>query len=136
MPCRRCRSPCACGPALEWWQIAIETIEVEAPETETPDIDVVERGEPEQVKSRQARPVKPARPAKAAVPEEKPVVKKSGRPEWVGLKAFLDDDYGAEEDETVEDKNTALVDVALQAEPANERIVEDDDVVIPEGKPE
>ena len=117
-------------------QAAIETIEVEAPETETPDIDVVERGEPEQVKSRQARPVKPARPAKAAVPEEKPVAKKSGRPEWVGLKAFLDDDYGAEEDETVEDKNTALVDVALQAEPANERIVEDDDVVIPEGKPE
>lgn len=117
-------------------QIATETIEVEAPETETPDIDVVERGEPELVEARQARPVKPARPAKAAVPEEKPVAKKSGRPEWVGLKAFLDDDYGAEEDETVEDKNTALVDVALQAEPANERIVEDDDEVIPEGKPE
>ncbi|MEF9947772.1 MAG: SMC-Scp complex subunit ScpB [Comamonas sp.] len=117
-------------------QAATETIEVEAPETEAVDIDVAEREEPELVKARQARPVKPARPAKAATPEEKPAAKKSGRPEWVGLKAFLDDDYGAEEDETVEDKNTALVDVALQAEPANERIVEDDDEVIPEGKPE
>ena len=112
-------------------QAAIEIIEIEAA-----DIELAEKGEPEPVKSRQARPVKPARPAKAAVPEEKPAAKKSGRPEWVGLKAFLDDDYGAEEDETVEDKNTALVDVALQAEPANERIVEDDDEVIPEGKPE
>lgn len=104
-------------------QAATEIVEVEAMEMEVP----------EPVKARQ---VKPARPAKAAMPEEKPVAKKSGRPEWVGLKAFLDDDYGTDEDETVEDKNTALADYALQAEPANERIVEDDDAVIPEGKPE
>lgn len=117
-------------------QAATETIEVEAPEIEAADIEVAEREVPELVKTRQGRPVKSARPAKVATPEEKPAPKKSGRAEWVGLKAFLDDDYGAEEDETVEDKNTALVDVALQAEPANERIVEDDDEVIPEGKPE
>lgn len=107
-------------------QAATEIVEVEAMEMEVP----------EPVKVRQVKPAKPARLAKAAMPEEKPVAKKSGRPEWVGLKAFLDDDYGTEEDETVEDKNTALADDALQAEPANERIVEDDDAVIPEGKPE
>lgn len=101
--------------------------------TEIVEVGAMEMEAPEPVKARQ---VKPARPAKAAMPEEKPVAKKSGRPEWVGLKAFLDDDYGTEEDETVEDKNTALADDALQAEPANERIVEDDDAVIPEGKPE
>ena len=81
-----------------------------------------------------ARVAKPA--AKAEEPEAKPVAKKSGRAEWVGLKAFLEDDYDDEEDETVDDKNTALADDALHSGPANERIVEDDDGVIPEGKPE
>lgn len=111
-----------------------QTLEVKAQAaTEIVEVEAMEMEEPEPVKARQ---VKPARPAKAAMPEEKPVAKKSGRPEWVGLKAFLDDDYGTDEDETEEDKNTALADDALQAEPANERIVEDDDAVIPEGKPE
>lgn len=111
-----------------------QTLEVKAQAaTEIVEVEAMEMEVPEPVKARQ---VKPARPAKAAMPEEKPVAKKSGRPEWVGLKAFLDDDYGTDEDETEEDKNTALADDALQAEPANERIVEDDDAVIPEGKPE
>ena len=86
------------------------------------------------------RPVKPAKAAKplakANEPEVKPAAKKSGRAEWVGLKAFLEDDYGVEDDETVDEKNTALADGAPHSGPANERIVEDDDGVIPEGKPE
>ena len=85
------------------------------------------------------RPVKPAKAAKplakANEPEVKPAAKKSGRAEWVGLKAFLEDDYDDEE-EVVDDKNTALADDAMHSGPANERIVEDDDGVIPEGKPE
>ena len=85
------------------------------------------------------RPVKPAKAAKplakASEPEVKPAAKKSGRAEWVGLKAFLEDDYDDEE-EVVDDKNTALADDAMHSGPANERIVEDDDGVIPEGKPE
>lgn len=83
-----------------------------------------------------SRPVKPAKSAKAAAPEPRPVAKKTGRAEWVGLKAFLEDDYGVEDDETVDEKNTALADGAPHSGPANERIVEDDDGVIPEGKPE
>ncbi len=52
----------------------------------------------------------------------------------MGLKAFLEDDYGDEEDETVQDKNNSLaVDDDV---PAHDRTVEDDDGVIPEGKPE
>lgn len=83
-----------------------------------------------------SKPVKPAKSAKAAAPEPRPVAKKTGRAEWVGLKAFLEDDYGVEDDETVDEKNTALADGAPHSGPANERIVEDDDGVIPEGKPE
>lgn len=83
-----------------------------------------------------SKPVKPAKSAKAAAPEPRPVAKKTGRAEWVGLKAFLEDDYGVEDDETVDEKNTPLADGAPHSGPANERIVEDDDGVIPEGKPE
>lgn len=113
-----------------------QTIEDQAQAaTEVIEVEVSEVKVLEPAKVRQDKSLKPARPAKAAMPEEKPVAKKSGRPEWVGLKAFLDDDYGADEDETVEDKNIALAD-ALRTEPANERIVEDGGEVIPEGKPE
>ncbi|RGE42346.1 SMC-Scp complex subunit ScpB [Comamonas testosteroni] len=103
---------------------AIETIEVEKSEAQ-----VVSKPQP-------AKAAKPAKPFKSAEPDPKPVAKKSGRAEWVGLRAFLEDDYGSDEDDAVEDKNTALAGDALQAEPANERTVEDDDDAIPEGKPE
>ncbi len=74
---------------------------------------------------------RPARTAKAAEPEPKPVAKKAGRTEWVGLKAFLEDDYGSADE--AEDTNTkARADDAVGS--AEQRIVEDDDGVIPEGK--
>lgn len=80
------------------------------------------------------RPAKPVGLAKAKEAEPKPAARKTGRAEWVGLKAFLEDDYGVEEDEAVQDKNNSLaVDDDV---PAHDRTVEDDDGVIPEGKPE
>lgn len=99
-------------------------------------IEIVVNEEPAAQPVGRSKPVKPAKSAKAAAPEPRPVAKKTGRAEWVGLKAFLEDDYGVEDDETVDEKNTALADGAPHSGPANERIVEDDDGVIPEGKPE
>ena len=106
---------------VEHGQAAMETIEIETLQ-------------PQAVSK--PRPAKPAKPVKAAEPETAPAAKKSGRAEWVGLRAFLEDDYGAEEDEAVEDKNIELDSDALQAGPANERTVEDGDDAVPEGKPE
>ena len=74
---------------------------------------------------------RPARTAKAAESEPKPVAKKTGRTEWVGLKAFLEDDYGSD-DEAEDAKTIARADDAVES--AEQRIVEDDDGVIPEGK--
>lgn len=109
-------------------QPAIESIELEPQETK------VEAGpEPAAKPASKPRP-KPSALAKAKEAESKPAAKKTGRAEWVGLKAFLEDDYGDEEDETVQDKNNSLaVDDDM---PAHDRTVEDDDGVIPEGKPE
>ena len=83
-----------------------------------------------------AKAARSAKPLGSVEPESQSAAKKSGRAEWVGLKAFLEDDYGADEDEAVEDKNTELDSDALQAGPANERTVEDGDDTVPEGKPE
>lgn len=109
-------------------QPAIESIELEPQETK------VEAGpEPAAKPASKPRP-KPSALAKTKEAESKPAAKKTGRAEWVGLKAFLEDDYGDEEDETVQDKNNSLaVDDDV---PAHDRTVEDDDGVIPEGKPE
>ena len=109
---------------VEHAQDAIETIETEVPEPQAVS------------KPRPAKAARSAKPLGSVEPESQSASKKSGRAEWVGLKAFLEDDYGADEDEAVEDKNTELDSDALQAGPANERTVEDGDDTVPEGKPE
>ena len=109
---------------VEHAQDAIETIEAEVPEPQAMS------------KPRPAKAARSAKPLGSVEPESQSAAKKSGRAEWVGLKAFLEDDYGADEDEAVEDKNTELDSDALQAGPANERTVEDGDDTVPEGKPE
>ena len=80
------------------------------------------------------------RPAKAApkpaAPEEKPAAKKSGRAEWVGLRAFLEDDYGVDEGDAEEETTTVLAEDEAQAGPVDERTLEDGDGAIPEGKTE
>ena len=122
---------------------AQDAIEIEEAEVQASVLESAQKSahEPEPLPEPVSRP-RPVKPAKAAKPlaktnepEVKPAAKKSGRAEWVGLKAFLEDDYDDEE-EVVDDKNTALADDAMHSGPANERIVEDDDGVIPEGKPE
>lgn len=120
-------------------QAATEIAELESPEL-PPEAVTEPAVEPDVEKpavSAVSRPkvARPARAVKAAEPEPTPAARKTGRAEWVGLKAFLEDDYGVD-DEAVEDKNIALADDALHGDSANERIVEDDDGVIPEGKPE
>ena len=74
---------------------------------------------------------RPARAVKAAESQPKPAAKKAGRTEWVGLKAFLEDDYGSD-DEAEDAKTKARADDAVES--AEQRIVEDDDGVVPEGK--
>ena len=108
------------------WQPEAVTEPVVEPDVEKPAVSAVSR----------PKVAKPARTVKVAEPESTPAARKTGRAEWVGLKAFLEDDYGVDDDEAVEDKNIALADDALHGDSANERIVEDDDGVIPEGKPE
>ena len=68
--------------------------------------------------------------------DEKPAAKKSGRAEWVGLRAFLEDDYGVDEDEAKDETNTSLADDEAQARSADERTLEDGDGAVPEGKNE
>lgn len=110
-------------------QAAIESIELKMQEAK-----VEAEPEPAAKPDSKPEPAKPAGLAKAKEAEPKPAAKKTGRAEWVGLKAFLEDDYGVEEDEAVQDKNNSLaVDDDV---PAHDRTVEDDDGVIPEGKPE
>ena len=121
-------------------QAATEIEEIESPEWQPEAVTepVVEPDMEKPAVSAVSRPkvAKPARTVKVAEPESTPAARKTGRAEWVGLKAFLEDDYGVDDDEAVEDKNIALADDALHGDSANERIVEDDDGVIPEGKPE
>lgn len=121
-------------------QAATEIEEIESPEWQPEAViePVVEPDVEKPAVSAVSRPkvAKPARAVKVAEPESTPAARKTGRAEWVGLKAFLEDDYGVDDDEAVEDKNIALADDALHGDSANERIVEDDDGVIPEGKPE
>ncbi|WP_294261242.1 SMC-Scp complex subunit ScpB [uncultured Comamonas sp.] len=80
----------------------------------------------------QPKAARPPRTARAAEPQPKPAAKKAGRTEWVGLKAFLEDDYGSDDDEAEDAKTKARADDAVGS--AEQRIVEDDDGVIPEGK--
>ncbi|MDR2298463.1 MAG: SMC-Scp complex subunit ScpB [Comamonas sp.] len=121
-------------------QAAMEMAELELPESQlesvTEPVAEPEVEKPTVGAASKPKVAKAVKAVKAAEPVPKPVAKKAGRAEWVGLKAFLEDDYGADDDETVEDKNIALADDALHGDSANERIVEDDDGVIPEGKPE
>lgn len=121
-------------------QAATEIEEIESPELQPEAViePVVEPDVEKPVVGAVSSPkvAKPARAVKVAEPESTPAARKTGRAEWVGLKAFLEDDYGVDDDEAVEDKNIALADDALHGDSANERIVEDDDGVIPEGKPE
>ncbi len=105
-------------------QAATETIETALPDSEPGAAMEL----PSVSKPKAARP---ARTAKAAESEPKPVAKKTGRTEWVGLKAFLEDDYGSD-DEAEDAKTKARADDAVES--AEQRIVEDDDGVIPEGK--
>ncbi|MGU3626765.1 SMC-Scp complex subunit ScpB [Comamonas sp. C24C] len=97
--------------------------------TELPDLEPGPTEEPPSVSKHKA--ARPARTAKAAEPEPKPAAKKAGRTEWVGLKAFLEDDYGSD-DEAEDAKTKARADDAVGS--AEQRIVEGDDGVIPEGK--
>lgn len=80
----------------------------------------------------QPKAARPPRTARAPEPQPKPAAKKAGRTEWVGLKAFLEDDYGSDDDEAEDAKTKARADDAVGS--AEQRIVEDDDGVIPEGK--
>ncbi|MPS96697.1 SMC-Scp complex subunit ScpB [Comamonas sp.] len=80
----------------------------------------------------QPKAARPPRTAREAEPQPKPAAKKAGRTEWVGLKAFLEDDYGSDDDEAEDAKTKARADDAVGS--AEQRIVEDDDGVIPEGK--
>lgn len=117
-------------------QAAIESIELEPQKAKVEaesELAAKPVSKPEPAKPK-PRPAKPVGLAKAKEAEPKPAARKTGRAEWVGLKAFLEDDYGVEEDEAVQDKNNSLaVDDDV---PAHDRTVEDDDGVIPEGKPE
>ncbi|WP_407713660.1 SMC-Scp complex subunit ScpB [Comamonas testosteroni] len=97
---------------------------------ELPDLEPGPTEEPPSVSKPKA--ARPARTAKAAEPEPKPAAKKAGRTEWVGLKAFLEDDYGSDDDEAEDAKTKARADDAVGS--AEQRIVEGDDGVIPEGK--
>jgi segregation and condensation protein B len=106
-------------------QDATEEIVIELPDSEPGPTE-----EPPSVSKPKA--ARPARTAKAAEPEPKPAAKKAGRTEWVGLKAFLEDDYGSDDDEAEDAKTKARADDAVGS--AEQRIVEDDDGVIPEGK--
>ena len=106
-------------------QDATEEIAIELPDSEPGPTEAP----PAVSKPKAARP---ARTAKAAEPEPKPVAKKAGRTEWVGLKAFLEDDYGSEDDEAEDAKTKARADDAVGS--AEQGIVEGDDGVIPEGK--
>jgi segregation and condensation protein B len=101
-------------------QVAIKTEVIEPPAT---------------VKVAKPKAAKPAAP-KVVEQEEKPVAKKSGRAEWVGLRAFLEDDYGVDEDEAKDETNTSLADDEAQARSADERTLEDGDGAVPEGKNE
>ncbi|MBS3021201.1 Segregation and condensation protein B [Comamonas sp. PE63] len=98
--------------------------------TELPDLEPGPTEEPPSLSKPKA--ARPARTAKAAEPEPKPAARKAGRTEWVGLKAFLEDDYGSDDDEAEDAKTKARADDAVG--PAEQRIVEGDDGVIPEGK--
>jgi segregation and condensation protein B len=126
--------PEADAPELESYpeqtQVGIAQAATEEIATELPDSEPGPIEEPPSVSKPKA--ARPARTAKAAEPEPKPAAKKAGRTEWVGLKAFLEDDYGSDDDEA-EDANTkARADDAVGS--AEQRIVEGDDGVIPEGK--
>ena len=90
---------------------------------------------PAPVRTAKPKVAKPAAP-KVVEQEEKPVAKKSGRAEWVGLRAFLEDDYGVDEDDAKDETNTALADDEAQARSADERTLEDGDGAVPEGKNE
>ena len=106
-------------------QDATERVAAELPDSEPgPAVE-----QPSVSKPKAARP---ARAVKAAESEPKPAAKKTGRTEWVGLKAFLEDDYGSDDDEAEDAKTKARADDAVES--AEQRIVEDDDGVIPEGK--
>ena len=80
----------------------------------------------------QPKAARPPRTARAPEPQPKPAAKKAGRTEWVGLKAFLEDDYGSDDDEAEDAKTKARADDAVGS--AEQGIVEGDDGVIPEGK--
>ncbi|WP_050873667.1 SMC-Scp complex subunit ScpB [Comamonas testosteroni] len=124
--------PEADAPELESYpeqtQVGIAQAATEEIATELPDSEPGPIEEPPSVSKPKA--ARPARTAKAAEPEPKPAAKKAGRTEWVGLKAFLEDDYGSDDDEDA--KTKARADDAVGS--AEQRIVEGDDGVIPEGK--
>ncbi|MEX8193154.1 SMC-Scp complex subunit ScpB [Comamonas guangdongensis] len=118
-------------PGIEVAVLEIEPVQV-------PAADVAETDQPALPGMVAALRSKPARAAaaKLAEPEEKPAAKKSGRAEWVGLRAFLEDDYGVDEGDAEEETTTVLAEDETQAGPVDERTLEDDDGAIPEGKNE
>ena len=126
--------PEADAPELESYpeqtQVGIAQAATEEIATELPDSEPGPIEEPPSVSKPKA--ARPARTAKAAEPEPKPAAKKAGRTEWVGLKAFLEDDYGSDDDEAEDTKAKARADDAVGS--AEQGIVEGDDGVIPEGK--
>lgn len=126
--------PEADAPELESYpdqaQSDIEQDVTEDIAIELPDSEPGLTEEPPSVSKPKA--ARPARTAKAAESEPKPAAKKTGRTEWVGLKAFLEDDYGSDDDEAEDAKTKARADDAVGS--AEQGIVEGDDGVIPEGK--
>jgi segregation and condensation protein B len=90
------------------------------------------------------KPAKEPGPASRTVPKPAPAagaeggkrapVQKSGRPEWMGLKAFLEDDYGIDEDDAGEAKEIAPDALPEQGEPADDMNMDDGNGAIAEGK--
>ncbi|GGH62967.1 hypothetical protein GCM10010975_28280 [Comamonas phosphati] len=90
------------------------------------------------------KPVKEPKPASKAVRKPAPAAKadegkrapdqKSGRREWMGLKAFLEDDYGIDADDAREAKEIAPDVLPEQGEPADDMNMDDGNGAIAEGK--
>lgn len=113
--------------------------------------EAMDESEPVEELAQPPAPEKPAekqerapRPASKAVPKPAPAAKvdggkrssdqKSGRREWMGLKAFLEDDYGTDEDDAGEAKAIAPDALPDQGEPADDMNMDDGNGIVAEGK--
>jgi segregation and condensation protein B len=117
------------------------------PEEAGPAEEVVDVPAEQPVELSEPAPEKPAktpRPVSKALQKPAPATKtdggrrtpeqKSGRREWMGLKAFLEDDYGIDEDDAGEAEEIAPDALPEQGEPADDMNMDDGNGAIAEGK--